>query len=148
MKKFILEFIRRGLLACGLGPLVLVVLYLILQQKSNLQVLTVYDVCIGIITLTLLAFIAGGMNTIYQIEKIPLMLAIFIHGFVLYISYLATYLLNGWLEAGHAPILIFTGIFVMGYILIWVIIYSITKRRAGVLNEQLKKKQEITDQKI
>ena len=34
MKKFMLEFIRRGFIACGFGPLVLAVVYLILQKES------------------------------------------------------------------------------------------------------------------
>ena len=30
MRKFILDFLRRGLIACGFGPMVLAILYLIL----------------------------------------------------------------------------------------------------------------------
>ena len=97
MKKTVMEFIRRGLAACGFGPIVLAVLYLILHQQGIILMLTVNEVCIGIFTLTLLAFIAGGMNVVYQIERLPLMVAILIHGAVLYISYLATYLFNNWL---------------------------------------------------
>ena len=112
MKKYISDFIRRGVLSCGIGPLFLAVLYLILQKEGNLQVLTVSQVCIGILSLSALAFIAGGMNVIYQIERLPLMVAILIHGLVLYISYLVTYLVNNWLEWGKLPILVFTAIFV------------------------------------
>ena len=35
MKKYVLEFVRRGLMVCGLGPIVLAILYLILQHKAN-----------------------------------------------------------------------------------------------------------------
>ena len=104
MKKNVLEFVRRGVSACGLGPIVLAVLYLILQHQGIIETLTVKEVCIGIFSLSALAFIAGGMNFIYQIEKLPLMVAISIHGGVLYISYLATYLVNDWLEWGKAPL--------------------------------------------
>ena len=142
MKKFILDFWRRGLVACGLGPIVLAILYLILQQSAAVVTLTVNQVCIGIFSLTTLAFIAGGMNAVYQIERLPLMVAILIHGGVLYISYLATYLLNGWLEWGVTPILVFTGIFVLGYLMIWAVIYSIIKKNTDKINEMLKKKQQ------
>lgn len=141
MKQFSLEFLRRGLVACGFGPVVLAVLYLILQKSAGLETLTVKEVCTGILSLTALAFIAGGMNAIYQMERLPLMAAILIHGCVLYLGYLVTYLVNDWLEFGTTPILVFSGIFVVGYLAIWAIIYCIIKRRTARLNEMLKQKQ-------
>lgn len=142
MKKFVLEFLRRGFAACGLGPVVLAVVYLILHHNAVIDVLTVSQVCTGIFSLTVLAFVAGGMNAIYQIERLPLMVAILIHGGILYISYLGTYLLNDWLDFGVIPILVFSAIFVVGYIVIWAIIYSIIKRNTAKLNEMLKKRQQ------
>ena len=142
MKKFVLEFLRRGLIATGLGPIVLAIVYLILKQSVAIDALTVNQVCIGIFSLSVLAFIAGGMNAIYQIERMPLMTAILIHGGVLYIGYLGTYILNDWLDFGVIPIIVFTAIFVVGYILIWAIIYSIIRRNTAKLNEMLKKKQQ------
>lgn len=142
MKKHVADFFRRGLVACGFGPLVLVIFYLVLYHYGDVQMLSVREVCTGIVSLSALAFIAGGMNTLYQIERLPLMLAILIHGGVLYISYLVTYLLNGWLEQGVTPILVFSVIFVVGYIFVWGIIFSITKRRTARLNAILKEKQQ------
>ena len=139
MKKFILEFLRRGLVACGFGPMVLAVLYLILHRAGALETLAVTEVCIGIFSITGLAFVAGGMNAIYQIERLPLMVAILIHGCVLYISYLATYLLNDWLEWGNVPIIIFSGIFIVGYMVIWAVIYSIIRRNTDRINEAMRK---------
>lgn len=142
MKKFAAEFFRRGLTACGLGPIVLAVLYLVLQQRAAVGLLTVHQVCLGIFSLTTLAFLAGGMNAIYQIERLPLMVAILIHGSVLYLGYLGTYLLNGWLQEGMLPILVFTVIFIVGYFAIWAIIYSIIKRKTDRVNKILKQKQQ------
>ncbi len=147
MKKNVLEFFRRGFVACGFGPIILAILYLILQHQAAVETLTVNQVCLGIFSLWALAFIAGGMNVIYQIERLPLMVAILIHGGVLYISYLVTYLLNDWLEWGVIPILVFSGIFILGYLAIWAIIYSIIKKRTERLNEILKKKQQSTEEK-
>ena len=147
MKRHILDFMRRGLAACGFGPIVLAVLYLILQQQGIMENLTVNEVCIGIFSLFALAFIAGGMNFIYQIEQLPLMVAILIHGGILYISYLGTYLLNGWLELGITPVLVFTGIFVVGYLVIWAVIYSIIKKNTDRINEVLKKQKSAEDQR-
>ena len=142
MKKFVLNFLRRGLIASGIGPIVLAIVYLILKQSAAVYTLSVNQVCIGIFSLSALAFFAGGMNAIYQIERLPLMMAILIHGSVLYISYLGTYLLNDWLDWGVMPIVVFSAIFVVGYIVIWAVIYSITKNRTERLNEALKQKQQ------
>ena len=142
MKKFVLEFLRRGLIASGIGPIVLAIVYLILQQTAAVETLPVNQVCMGIFSITALAFIAGGMNAIYQIERLPLMVAILVHGGVLYISYLGTYLLNNWLDFGVLPIVVFSAIFVVGYIVIWAIINSIIRRNTAKLNKMLKQKQQ------
>ncbi len=142
MKSNILRFVWRGLVACGFGPIVLAVFYLALHSQGLIETLTVNQVCTGIFSLTALAFIAGGMNVVYQIERLPLMTAILIHGCVLYFSYLGTYLLNDWIEWGKTSILVFTGIFIVGYAAVWAVIYSVTKRNTARLNEILKEKQQ------
>lgn len=145
MNKHMKEFFHRGLIACGFGPLVLATLYFILYHQGGLETLSVPQVCSGIVTLWALAFIAGGINVIYQIERIPLMVAILIHGVVLYISYLVTYLINSWLERGMTPILVFSGIFILGYLVIWAIIYFITKSNTQKLNKMLQEKQQVVE---
>ena len=143
MKKNILEFIRRGLGAAWLGPIVLAIIYLVLGKNGAIETLCVNEVALGIFSLSILAFIAGGLNVLYQIERLPLMVAILIHGVVLYVSYLLTYLLNGWLESGLTPFLIFSGIFVAGYLIIWAIIYGVTKKSTNKINEKLKEKRTV-----
>ncbi|MBQ3055190.1 MAG: DUF3021 domain-containing protein [Oscillospiraceae bacterium] len=138
MKKTVLEFVRRGLIACGFGPLVLAIVYLFL----DVQTLAVSEVCLGIVSISALAFVAGGMNVVYQIERLPLAVAILIHGGVLYLTYLSTYLLNGWLAQGLTPFLVFTLIFVFGYLVIWAVIYTTTKHKTKTINQMLQKKQQ------
>ena len=146
MKKIVLEFVRRGLLACGFGPMILAVVYLILHARAEIDVLSVQQASLGIFSLSALAFVAGGMNVIYHIEQLPLMLAVLIHGGVLYVSYLAAYLINGWMKWGTAPILVFSIIFVLGYLAIWAIIYSVTRKNTEKVNELLKKKQRAAEE--
>ena len=141
MKKNVMEFIRRGLIACGFGPIVLAIVYLVLQKCAIVETLTVNEVCLGIFSLSALAFIAGGINVVYQVERLPLMVAILIHGGVLYVSYLVTYLINNWLARGIKPVLVFTVIFILGYFIIWAVIYSTTKKSTAQMNEKLKKNQ-------
>ena len=142
MRKNVLEFFRRGCMACGLGPVVLAVVYLVLQKQGLVELLTVREVCAGIFSLTALAFLCGGMGVIYASERLPLMAAILIHGGVLFVGYLITYRVNGWLEEGAEPVFAFTWIFVIGYLLIWAGIYLVTRMRTTKVNETLKKQQE------
>ena len=144
MKKFLLDFLHRGLVVCGCGPLVLAVVYWILHSWDAVELLTVGEVCTGIVSLTGLAFLAGGLNALHQVERLPLAVTVLIHGSVLYGGYLATYLLNGWLDGDMLPILVFTGIFVAGYFLIWLGIYITMKRKTAKLNAILKQKQQET----
>lgn len=139
MKRLFLDFIHRGLSVSWIGPVVLSIIYFILGQSSLIVSLAATEVCIGIISITALAFIAGGMNVIYQIEQLPLMWAILIHGVILYISYLVTYLVNSWIEFSILPIIVFSIIFVVGYIVIWITVYSIVKSSTASINEKLVK---------
>ena len=93
----------------------------------------------GILTITLLAFIAAGMTAVYQMEQLPLSMMILLHGGALYIAYILTYLVNGWLQNDIVPILVFTGIFIAGYALIWLIIYRVEKAKAEKLNKLLRR---------
>ena len=151
MKRIILDFLHRGLITCGFGPMVVAVINLSLQKNIGLETITINEYAISIFSSAILAFIAGGMNVIYQIERLPLMTAILIHGIVLYVTYLVVYLINNWIVWGVTPILIFTVIFVTGYLFIWLIIYIVNKSRTRKLNEMLKRKQSanvITDKNL
>ena len=144
MKKFVLDFIHRGLIAASAGPIVLAVVYLILKEARGIESFSVDEICLGIFSLTALAFLAGGMNAIYQLERIPLMGAISIHGAVLYLGYLITYICNRWLSCGLLSLAVFTAVFVIGYAIIWIVIYSIIKKSTTRLNQALKEKTKIS----
>ena len=138
MKKTVLTFFRRGITACGIGPLVLAIIYMLLKRYAGIETLTVEQACTGIFSLTALAFVAGGINVVYQVERLPLMVAVLIHGVVLYAGYLTAYLLNDWLSWGAAPVLVFTGVFFVGYFAIWAVIYFVMKKRTAKINAILK----------
>ncbi len=140
MKKFWKEFLFRGLICASGGPIVLAIIYGIMGATGAVKYFSPREVCTGILTITLLAFIAAGMTAIYQMEQLPLPTMILLHGGALYLAYILTYLLNGWLKQQLIPILVFTGIFVAGYALVWLMIYSITKSKTEALNRKLKAK--------
>ena len=140
--KFIKDFALRGLIAMGFGPLVLAIVYSILGLVGVVESIGVYEMPLGIVTITALAFLCGGITVVYQIESLAISKAITLHGIVLYIAYAMIYLTNGWLEEGMIPFLIFTAIFVVGYALVWVAIYLITNNQAKKLNSKLKNRAE------
>ena len=142
MKKFALDFVLRGLIACGFGPMILAITYISLYWSNVVETLPIPEVCIGILSISALAFICGGMTAIYQVEKLHIFAAIMLHGGVLYVAYLVTYLLNNWLADGVIPLLVFSGIFVVGFAVIWAIIYLINRKRIAKINAILKLKRE------
>ena len=127
------EFIKRGLVAAWGGPVVLAIIFLCIGTGD----ITLLQAARGILSITALAFIAGGITMIYTIDRLPLFPALLIHGGVLYVAYLTVYLLNGWLAKGYLPILIYTICFVVGYALIWLIIFTITRHKTKALNQAL-----------
>ncbi len=137
MKQHIRQFLKQGLFAAAGGPIVLAVIYAIGGATGGISQLSPGEVSLGIITLTLLAFLAGGINVVYKIENLPLFSAIVIHGGVLYLIYLTVYLINGWLKTGWVPFLIFTAIFLLGYAVIWLLIYCSLRAQTKKLNEKL-----------
>lgn len=137
MKTFWKEFLLRGLLCAGGGPIVLAIIYGIMGTTGTAEYFTPNEVCMGILTITLLAFVVAGMTAIYQMEQLPLPIMILLHAGALYIAYILTYLINGWLLRELTPILVFTGIFVVGYALIWLIIYCIERDKIKKINKML-----------
>lgn len=139
MKQFFAEFWKRGLFAAAGGPVVLAIIYGILGQTGQVAVLSPNEVCLGILSITLMAFIAAGITAVYQLEQLPLIWAVLLHGGVLYLDYLLIYLVNGWLPRDKASFWIFTAVFAAGYAIIWLLIYLSIRRKTEKLNKQLLK---------
>ena len=139
MKKFWSDFFLRGLVSAAGGPVILAIIYWILGATGEITALSPNEVATGILTITLLALVVGGMTAIYRQEQLPLICAILIHGGVLYAAYIVIYLINGWLAQQPVPILVFTGIFIAGYALIWAFIYFVSRAKIARINAKLPK---------
>ena len=137
MKKYVVEFLKRGMSFCFGGPLVLAIVYGILGLVGAVESFTVGEVVTGIFSSILLAFIAAGVTVIYTIDKLSPFSAALIHGAVLYLDYILLYLFNGWLQSSLKPIMIFTICFVVGYLIIWAIVFVVTRKCTKKLNESL-----------
>ncbi len=131
------SFIIRGILSMGGGPIVLAIVYLILDLSESVENFSGKEISLGVITVCVLAFVAGGITVVYQVDELPLIYAIIIHGSTLYFTYLLVYLLNGWLKRELVPFLIFTAAFLGGYAIIWIIIYLTTEHATKKINAKI-----------
>ena len=137
MKKQIKNFLFRGAISSGFGPIIYGIIMLSLELAKveiNLNGSIVFK---GIISTYILAFIISGISIIWQEERLGLAIKIAIHGSALYISYLLTYLVNGWVKSNVISLIVFSLIFITGYAITWLVIYIIEKNRANKLNKQL-----------
>lgn len=138
MKKYVLEFMHRGLLAAAGGPVILAIIYGILGATGAVTAFAPGEVCLGILSITLMAFIAAGITMIYQVEQLPLISAILIHAGVLYLDYLIMYLLNSWIPKNWQAIGGFTLIFAVSFALVWIIIWLCIRAKTRKLNERIR----------
>ena len=137
MKDFIKNFIKSGLRAAGFGPLVLVIFYYIYSFTINFHTISIQNVNKNILSSLLLAFIAGGISAVFKVEKMSLGLATMIDAVVIYLDYLLFYVFNNWIELQLVPFLIFTVLYVIGYLIIWLCIYHQVKNQVRQLNHKL-----------
>lgn len=137
MKKYLSQFLKRGLIGVAFGPVVLAIVYGIIGATNPSLLLTPGEVCRGILSVSLMSFIAGGVPFVYQIERLPYLTATMIHGVALYFDYLIMYLANDWIPRSTRPLIIFTVIYVLVFILISVIVYISIRRNTRKLNEKL-----------
>ena len=76
------------------------------------------EMVLGVMTVSVMAFFAGGLNVAYEIDRLPLLYAALIHSVILYLDYAVIYLINVWLADGWIPFLSFSEIFATGFGLI------------------------------
>ena len=140
MKEFVKNFCKRGLIAFGFGPVIMAIVYISLELAGVEGALGFIELSKQILIVSAMAFVAAGISAIYNVERLALPLAIFIHAAVLYTDYILVYLINGWIKNSLMPLIIFTVIFIVGFALVWIIIYAVDKNAARKLNERLNKR--------
>ncbi len=130
------EFMKRGMVAAWGGPVILAVIYMVLEKVGVVTTLTVSQVVLAILSSTVMVFIAAGISVVYQVEQLPLAIATLIQMAVLYFDYLLVYRLNGWVPS--EGLITFTVIFIAIFVMVWLIVYF-GAVRPGVrrLNEKL-----------
>lgn len=139
MKGIVREFLKRGMLFAWGGPAVVAFVWLCLNRSGELTALSVGEAVLGIYSSTVLAFVAAGITVVYQMEQLPKPIAGLIHMAVLYADYLVVYLLNGWIKP--QVVAVFSLIFILGFGMIWGVVYLTARRNVSRMNRCVQKSQ-------
>ena len=139
MNGYVKEFLRRGMMFGGFGPVVMGIVYLILQCTVEDFSLMGDEVFLGIFSTYLLAFVHAGSSVFHQIEHWSIARSLLFQLTCLYLAYTSCYLINSWLPFSPAVLAIFTGAFVMGYFMIVLIVALCVKATGKRLNQQLRR---------
>lgn len=138
MNKYLKAFLHRGLVFGGFGPIIMGIIYAILEKTTDGFSLTGKEVSLAIISIYLLAFVHAGTSVFNQIEEWPLPKSLFCHFATLYAAYVLCYLLNTWIPFKAEVVLIFTAIFVAVYFVVWITVYACVKSTSKKFNNELK----------
>jgi len=137
MNKYVKEFIHRGLIFGGFGPIILGIIYAIVSSRVTDFTLTAKEVCLGICSIYILAFLQAGASLFNQIEHWPIMKSVFWHFSTIYLAYLLCYLINSWIPFDLKIVLLFTAIFIVVYLIVWLTVIIILKNKARNFNAKL-----------
>lgn len=136
MMKYVKDFCLRGMLFAWGGPVVLAIVWLCLQSAGVMTMISINEAALGIVSTTIMAFVAAGISIVHQIEQLPKQMAALIQMAVIYVDYLAFYLINGWITVNE--IVIFTITFLVVFAIIWLTVYFSIKRKVNHINMQMK----------
>ncbi len=137
MKKYVKDYLMRGLVFGGFGPIVTGIVLWVLQLASVPVVLTGAEVLIAICSTYILAFVQAGSSVFNQIEGWPIAKSMGIHFLSLYVVYVTCYLVNRWLPFAWEVLAIFTGIFIAVYLIVWLTVYCIVRNTSQRLNHSI-----------
>jgi len=137
MKKYIKEFLLRGMMFGGFGPIILGIVYLVLSYTIDDFSLNGIEVFTAIISVYLLAFIHAGASIFNQIEGWGIAKSLLYHLSTLYIAYSLCYIINSWIPFEWIVLLIFTLIFLAVYFVVWFIVYFCVKTTSKKFNKSL-----------
>lgn len=134
MNKYLKEFFHRGLMFAGFGPVILGIIFAIIETTQEGFSLGGYEVLIAIASTYLLAFVQAGASVFNQIESWPIAKSLFCHFGSIYLAYVLCYVVNTWIPFEIMAVVIFTAIFLVVYAVVWLTVYFIVKASEKKLN--------------
>ncbi len=137
MNRYVKEYITRGLIFAGFGPIVLGIIYSFLQAFDANFKLDGYSALLGIISTYIIAFVHAGSSIFVSIESFSKIKALFCQLISLYLVYTLAYLINSWIPFDLKILLIYTAIFIVVFLLIWLIVYISVEITSKKMTEKL-----------
>ena len=137
MNQYVKEFLKRGLLFSGFGPIVVGIVYLCIEGSGVDLKLTATIVFLAIITTYIIAFVQAGSTVFNQIESWPKAKSLFFQMTSIYVVYMGGYLINNWIPFKLQVVIIFTSVYVITFLSVWLTVYFITKNVSKKLNDKL-----------
>ena len=138
MNKYVKEFLHRGLMFSGFGPIIVGIVYICISNSVDNFTLTASEVCMAIVSMYIVAFLQAGASVFNQIDNWSVPKSTLFHFLTIYVAYVGTYLLNRWIPFNINYIIIFTSIFVVIYLVIWISVAITIRATSKRLNSKLK----------
>ena len=138
MNRYLKDFLHRGLICGGFGPIIVGIVYLVLENTISGFSLGGRQVFLAIISTYLLAFLHAGASVFNIIEEWGIAKSVAWHFAVLYIAYSICYIVNDWIPRSIGGFAIFTGIFAAIYVIVWAIVLIAIKSASKEFNKKLK----------
>ena len=138
MNIYIKKFLHRGLVFAGFGPIVMGIIYTILEYAVEDFSVSGIEICLAIVSTYFLAFVQAGASVFNQIDEWSIAKSTACHFTVLYLAYILCYLLNTWIPLKMVVLLLFTLIFVIGYFVIWISVVICIKLVSKKMNQKLR----------
>ncbi|MBQ3497750.1 MAG: DUF3021 domain-containing protein [Clostridia bacterium] len=137
MNKYVKEFLHRGLIFGGFGPIVVGIIFVILQYTVEGFSLSGMQVLLAVVSTYLLAFIQAGATVFNQIEHWSTVKSLFCHFGSLYVAYSVCYIANSWIPFKPMVLVIFTAIFAVVFFVVWTIVYLSVRAASNKFNKTL-----------
>ena len=138
MNEYVRKFLHRGLIFGGFGPIIVGIVFSLLEATLDNFSISGYQILTAVASTYLLAFLQAGASVFNQIESWPLPKSLACHFLTLYFAYVTTYAVNTWIPFEPIALLVFTGVFVAVYALVWLIVVISIKSTEKILNKRLK----------
>ena len=135
MNKYAKEFLHRGLMFGGFGPVVAGIVLACIPAVR----LSGGEVLLAILSTYALAFIHAGASVFNQIEHWSVAKSLLCHFVTIYLAYSLCYIANVWIPFEPMVLVIFTAIFVVIYFVIWFSVYFAVRATEKRLNKNLSK---------
>ena len=137
MNKHVKQFLLRGLIFGGFGPIVLGIVFLCIEMGGIALTLGGGEILLAIVSTYVIAFVQAGASVFNQIEHWPITKSTLCHFSSLFLVYSIGYIINAWIPFEPVVLLIFCLVFIAVYLTVWLTVYLSTKVYTKKLNEKI-----------